>query len=457
MKYKYRFESYILFDCVGLEKHLKSMAAKGWQLESIGKVFWKYRKEESADLAYSVTYLPQASAYDPEITDEGEELKDYCAAAGWKKVADLLQLQIFVNEQPNAIPIETDESVRLDVIRQSMKKNFLLSHGLLGIVMLMNLMLRIGHVKDYPLQYLPDDSWFNSVILFGFSALIMALDVVYFLYWSWKAGKSVEKDNTLPEAKLYHWIARFSWIILLILVVRMLSDTGYGLFMIVYLALMIPLIMVVWGTNRRLRKRNASKGKNFALTLLVDVVLVLALTGFMVRFGLSMNIGREDPYETLQLNNYTWRIYHNKLPLYIEDFIDTDYEHYSYQNSTHESIFLKSEDCQQSAPPDGESHPEMRYTVYTVKMDFLYDDVIQWIEDAEFRHYTEEGRAMSDFIPQDATVWGADEVYQLKIGDEVGIMMEDKYIICVGNKVIEFRPYFELTDDMKTIIVEKLR
>ncbi len=457
MKYKYRFEDYMMFDCVGLEKHLKAMAAKGWQLESIGKLFWKYRKEEPADLTYSVTYLPKASAYDPEITEEGEELQDYCAAAGWKKVAEMIQLQIFVNEKPNPTPIESDESIRLNIIRQSMRKNFLFGHGLLGVVMLLNFFLRISSAVDYPLQYLSDPTWFNSVLMFGFATALMVMDVCYFLYWSWKAGKAVDNGQPLPEAKLYHWLARGSWLILLILLFRMVVDMDYGLFTIVYLILMFLLFAAVWHTNRWLRKRNVSKGKNLALTLLVDVVLVFALTSFMVWLGINYGIAREEPVDTLKLNNFTWRIYRHELPLTIEDMMDSDYEYYSYENHKEESMFLKKEECRQSAPPDGESHPEMHYAVYTVKMDSLYDAVLRWVQEDEFRYYTEEGRAMSAFVPLDAAVWGADAVYQLKIGEAEGTMMENKYILCIGDKIIEFRPYFELTDELKPLIVEKLR
>lgn len=37
--YKYRFETYSFFDYAGLERHLAKMAAKGRQLESIGRTF----------------------------------------------------------------------------------------------------------------------------------------------------------------------------------------------------------------------------------------------------------------------------------------------------------------------------------------------------------------------------------------------------------------------------------
>ncbi len=457
MKYKYCFENYIMFDCVGLEKHLKAMAAKGWQLESIGRLLWKYRKEEPADLTYSVTYLPRASAYDPEITEEGEELKDFCAAAGWRKVAEWVQMQIFVTDRPDPTPIESDESIRLNIIRQTMKKNFLLSHGLLGVVMLLNLLLRLSSAFDYPLTYLADGSWFASILMFGFAALLMLIDVCYFLNWSRRAGKAVEQGRPLPEAKCYRWIAVGGWVILIALVLLLMMEEGFELFLLVYMVLMFLVIALVWGTNRQLRKRNASKGKNIAITLLVDVVLVLALTSFMIWFGINMGFGREEPADTLKIGNYNWRIFRHELPLRIEDIMDSDYDYYSCEKIEKETIFLRSEECWQSAPPDGEAHPELRYTVYTVKMDFLYDDVLRWVQEDEFRHYTAEGKDMSAFVPVDAASWGADAVYQLKIGEADASVMEDKYILCIGNKVVEFRPYFTLTEELKPKIIEQLR
>ena len=137
-KYKYQLGTFNLFDYAGVERHLEKMAAKGWQFDSVN-TFWKFKKAEPEKLKYSVTYIPEASDLDPEPLEKQKEIEEYCEKAGWKKVGNWLQMQIFCTENPDAVPIETDEELRLEFIRKSMKKNLLISHGLLLLVFLMNM------------------------------------------------------------------------------------------------------------------------------------------------------------------------------------------------------------------------------------------------------------------------------------------------------------------------------
>ena len=123
-KRKREVGSYLLFDYRGVEAHLTKMAARGWRLEKVGTYFWTYRRAEPARVTYAVTYLPDASQFDPDPSEQQASLAELCAAAGWEKAADWGQMQIFVNERPDPVPLETDEAVRLEVIRRSMKKSF---------------------------------------------------------------------------------------------------------------------------------------------------------------------------------------------------------------------------------------------------------------------------------------------------------------------------------------------
>ncbi len=115
--YKYRMESYQLFEYQALEEHLERMARRGWQLEQVGNFFWKYRREDPRATSYAVTYLPELSAFDPEVTSASRTLDEYCEEAGWEKVCDWTQMQIYRTDQTDPVPLETDEAVRLRTIR----------------------------------------------------------------------------------------------------------------------------------------------------------------------------------------------------------------------------------------------------------------------------------------------------------------------------------------------------
>ena len=156
------------------------------------------------------------------------------------------------------------------------------------------------------------------------------------------------------------------------------------------------------------------------------------------------------------VGDYQWKIYHDDLPLVVEDLIDSEYEYYSYEKHSDNSIFLSYDDCWQNCPPSGETPPPtMHYEVYTVKMDFLYDMVRREIEEDALRYFDEEGRAYSGYVAVSDPAWQADSIYQFCFGDSQAQLMENEWLICKDNKLIVFRPYFELTDEMKSIVTEK--
>ena len=119
-KKKRRLVWYLPWDGAYVERHLEKMARKGWQLENAGNPFWTYRKAEPANLHYAMTYFPDASVFDSQLTGEQETYADYCAAAGWEMVSTYGPLQIFVNDRPDPVPIETDEKEKLTAIHGAM-------------------------------------------------------------------------------------------------------------------------------------------------------------------------------------------------------------------------------------------------------------------------------------------------------------------------------------------------
>lgn len=47
---KRRFEQFLFYDYTGIERHLKRMAARGWQLHKITRFYWEYRRTEPQKL-----------------------------------------------------------------------------------------------------------------------------------------------------------------------------------------------------------------------------------------------------------------------------------------------------------------------------------------------------------------------------------------------------------------------
>ena len=66
-----------------------------------------------------------ASAFDPEPTEGELEFRDFCARTGWQLACSSAQMQVFYNEGPDPLPIETDPALELETIHRAAKRSYL--------------------------------------------------------------------------------------------------------------------------------------------------------------------------------------------------------------------------------------------------------------------------------------------------------------------------------------------
>ena len=118
---KRRFVQFNFYDRTGIQDYLEKQAQKGWLLEKITPLGWVFRSMEPKMLHFSVTYFPQASAFDPEPSENQKRFQDFCAYTGWVLAAANAQMQIFYNENENPIPIETDAKIEVETIHKAVK------------------------------------------------------------------------------------------------------------------------------------------------------------------------------------------------------------------------------------------------------------------------------------------------------------------------------------------------
>ena len=209
----YRWNTFQLYDYRGVEEHLSAMAAQGWRLEKAGVTFWKYRRAEPASLRYAVTYNAGASRFEPGPTEGEQSLEELCAAAGWEKVSDCSKMQIYSTEDPAAVPLETDEALRLENIHRCMRKSFLP-----GNIAVLLLMLFIG--RDFFLALVTWDLYGmlknNALLTAGVLCLAEAALQLYLLagYFLWRrrSRRSVEEGGTcLPAGCGSRWASLGMW------------------------------------------------------------------------------------------------------------------------------------------------------------------------------------------------------------------------------------------------------
>ena len=162
MKEKKReYSLYSFYDRTGIQKHLEEMAEQGWMLEKIGQCFWHYRRIEPKKVRFAVSYFPSASTFDPKPSEKQETFREFCEHAGWKLAVDSAQLEIYWNEDENAIPLVTDALVELETIHKSAMKTIVLScFILLGLAMMQGTRLIHSYIHDTISAFSDDTNFF---------------------------------------------------------------------------------------------------------------------------------------------------------------------------------------------------------------------------------------------------------------------------------------------------------
>ena len=198
LKTKYEYNFYSFYDHTGMEQHFEKMAAQGWLIEKLG-YFWRYRRIGPQALRFSVVYYSEASEFDPTKPSEGElTFYDFCAQAGWNKAASRAQMNVFYNEDANAVPIETDAALQVETLHQSMKKEQLIAWFLmLALALWIFFDMRKGFIRDFAaaLSCLSAlSAILDSVLLF----LLCALELGGYYLWRRRAKREAELGRFLP-------------------------------------------------------------------------------------------------------------------------------------------------------------------------------------------------------------------------------------------------------------------
>lgn len=451
---KREFCSYLIFDYRGVEAHLSQMAARGWRLEKIGPWFWTYRRAEPAQVAYAVTYLPSVSQFSPEPSADRENLEELCVAAGWEPVAEWAQMQIFANQRPDPVPLETDESVRLEVIHRSMKKNFL-PWNVVGLVLALVMAgLQVKTLLTDPYSLLSSTNLFPSFV-WDLLVVLQAGNLLWYGRWLRKSRRSVAQGGACADVG--PGLRRFNLVILWLVLalaalflVSTLLTTGaeIGLFMVCYTAGLVLLILLVDRTRRALKRRGTARGLNIFLTLLVDVVLAVVLAGVgpMVIVGLVSSNSGSTYYQ-----GEHWDADPVSLPLTVEDVTGKHYEHVRRYDNGSGSLLIRERRCQEIVL-DRENQVLLGYDITTLALPGLYDLALEHCQS----EWTDDGYyAWSEADP---APWGAVAAYQLRWGDGGSWVTRPNYILCWPDRIVQLSlSDLDPTPEQMAVIGEKLQ
>lgn len=474
LKTKYEYNFYSFYDHTGMEQHFEKMAAQGWLIEKLG-YFWRYRRIGPQALRFSVVYYSEASEFDPTKPSEGElTFYDFCAQAGWNKAASRAQMNVFYNEDANAVPIETDAALQVETLHQSMKKEQLIAWFLmLALALWIFFDMRMGFIRDFAaaLSCLSAlSAILDSVLLF----LLCALELGGYYIWRRRAKREAELGRFLPTRS--HPVLQMLALLVLVMgcaVVLYSDKEERG----TYLAILTGIVLLdalIWGIKGLLKRRGGSAELNRGITLVSVLILSFIFSFTYLR---SVRNGQFDQtpenatrYEVTWSNGETsfYYAYDDPLPLYVQDLTKTDYDRYSCELAEESSPFASQRGGWQDdvlASLDDPEHPEtargnpawIHYDIGDVYLASWFDRCLASELDYEQTALIdgEHRRLPYAYREVDAAPWGAEQAWRLY--DEGEEQWLDHWLITGGTRIVEFASgSVQMTDARMAVVGEKL-
>ena len=290
-----------LYDYSLIEEKLMKLSAEGWHLEKLGTLAWKFRRGEPKQVRYAVTYAPSASAFNSRPTEAEEDLSDLCAQAGWMRIANQAQLHVYRNDDPNAVPLETDESERLKTIRKSMKKHFFPTEILLVAIFLFQFAMHFTTMTSAPARTLSSPMMVTTLGMSLFVALIHVVIAVNGVLWLRKAQRAVDNGEAIPINRFYRRFRWIIWLFLILYLLCLLGTVGLGFFAWVILT-SAAVLLVVAGGIALCKHLNAPRWVNMVVPAGLCALVMVILIPLLI-FTLDSTF-REDelsPVESLPL------------------------------------------------------------------------------------------------------------------------------------------------------------
>ena len=463
---------YAFYDHTGLERHLEKMAANGWMLESVGTYALRYRRCEPKKLRFAVVYYPKSDSFCPdEPNHENLTFWDYCAGAGWQIVTQRGDTHIFYNENLDAVPIETEAVVQVETMERA-KKGYVRSNTITVACMLPTMLyLWATELRRDPVAFLADGYDLTMMLMIFVMILLFGVELLGYRLWLRKAKRNARELGIFTPTHSSRWLSflRSIWIFVfwaLMVIPLLFRSAGPRIVLVSIGSVLVPIGGGVLA-GKLVRKRNVPPKKRrliLALTVLCSALLSVMLMVGVMTYGISSGWFDDVP-KNAEEYTYSYTVggsprvgylYHDELPLYIQDLTDTDYDRYSCEAIERgSSVFVRQVEYRQELPYDvrwsdenDPPLPELSYTVIDVKLAPLFDFCLQSTLRAEDRYG-------SEYRETDPAPWGVDRVWQLwEIGDSEPL---NTWLLVCGQRIVEFKPRdFSPDAAQMAVIGEKL-
>ena len=437
MKTKREIFMYSLLEFKEIEKRLEKRASEGWRLKTAGTFFWTYEQTEPKQVRYSIVFFPKTNPLEPEPSDSLVMMREYCEKTGWNLVAEQGQMQIFCNEKPNPVPIETEAWIQVKNIHETMKKGVVLTYFILLINAVVQLGLQAMQFFTNPLDWLSMGFNFYMILCWIGLGTESAVEIIHYYAWYKKAKRMAEEEEILylPKSIIGLRIASLT-IAMVALALAILAITNfmtgkYGLWILVWT---FVLVGVPLGGSKVLKKLKVPAKWNRAIIIILAIVCSVGML-----IGVFASVAKD--YSNIVRQD-------EEMLLHASDFREVDEDKLRGYPRKSDSVFLFCEEGYQSE--DWEEGEDVRlridfnYTFIMIKMPFIYDFCKEELIEDRVRYADIELGDQSGYHKVNMPIWAAEEVHQYHNFDGEP---QNEYLVCYPDRMIQIDFGWDVTDE----------
>ena len=421
-KTKREMVAYSFYDWTGWQRHLEKMAAKGWMLDKISNAGVRYHRSEPREVQYAVTYCAEASEFNPTKPESQQTFEAFCAEAGWIKVASWHQMQVF-RAPVEAPPMDTDAMTQVKTVHAAMKKNFVPSHIAMGVISLIQLLMRATSLLRDPIGELSSSTYLLQWVLWSLLLVFSLLEVATYYRWfrranglAWREGKFCPSRSHPLFQHIMVWLV----VVLVVGWILSLSGTRARVIALGGFAVMGCLLAIAAGARALFKRMGLSAGVSrvafWVVCFIASFVLIGIFTAVMIRTDFS-------GLDTAQERN---------VPLTVQQLtpeMETVDEMEFYRKES--SPLLRSVYWRQYSGEQGEV---LSYVIYESHFDWVLDlcqkETLREYE--EYNRWAYSSLYQYSYQPADPQPWGAEEAWIVYKGDEIQntwlVRWEDKLV-----------------------------
>ena len=448
---KYELNRFSIYDSTAVQRHLEEMAAKGWMIRKLGMCLCQYERIEPRQLHFAVVCLPKVSPYDPVPTPGQQLLEEYATADGWKLEAQQDAMLLFSNDRPDPVPMETDPAVQAEGLVRLARKRVLSGNLATILLAVLQLVMQLSALRRRPAEYLADPAESGLLLLWVIILLEGALTLIRTLRWIRRAKAAAAQGQLPPSESSRATLLSTVFNLSVLAAAVLLLGLAMGKVGLASIVVMLGVAWLISLCNRGLREAGFSRGVNIVLTATAALVFTITVTVVLAAVVISH---QDSGGETFTTNHgYTFSVYHDEMPLYVQELEDVPDVSWSTQAEEHRTPLLSCTEYTQRALSNDNSLPDLSYTVTRVKVPALYAPLKTWMIQSK-KDDVHNGRVVfpNHYVSADAAPWGAQDAYQLYWSG--GLL--DTYLLFYENTAVEITMPSSPTPEQMAMVGEKL-